>query len=220
MRAPTSIMHTRKAKKSRQALRLAKVSRRNWRVYRPPGRQLARELEGGRGGSAVTRVARLREYHVLDQCAEGHAGKRSLHRAVPFPPHRNFRVFAVSPKSPMGTSASASGTYCHSDLGCASPDAHAMSRWGAIMLAAGQLGPVRSVMDRCGEAPARVHTRAAHRPGAKIALAVGIVEPYSNSHSARGGCNQPFQVSGSPGRVLTQVRSGPRLWPSNKPDLT
>ncbi len=45
------------------------------------------------------RVARLRECHVCDQHAEARAGTRSLHRAVPFPPHRDSRVFVGSPKS-------------------------------------------------------------------------------------------------------------------------
>ncbi len=58
-------------------------------------RKLAREG----GGPAAARVARIREYHVFDQHAEGHAGTRSLHRAVPFPPHRDFRVFVGSTKS-------------------------------------------------------------------------------------------------------------------------
>ena len=68
-------------------------SRRTWRAYRP--RQLARVG----GGSAAARVARLREYHVCDQHAEGRVGTRSLHRAVPFLPHRDFRVFIVRPRS-------------------------------------------------------------------------------------------------------------------------
>ncbi len=44
-------------------------------------------------------MARIRDYHVFDQRAEGHAGTRSLHRAVPFPPHRDSRVFVGSRKS-------------------------------------------------------------------------------------------------------------------------
>ena len=68
-------------------------SYRTWRAYRP--RRLAREG----GGSAAARVARLRDYHVFDQHAEGHAGTRSLHRVVPFLPHRGSRVFIVSRKS-------------------------------------------------------------------------------------------------------------------------
>ena len=36
---------------------------------------------------------------MFDQHAEVHAGTRSLHRAVPFLPHRDSRVFIVSPKS-------------------------------------------------------------------------------------------------------------------------
>ncbi len=87
----THILHMDKAQNSLGTP--AGKSHRTWRAYRP--RQLAREG----GGSAATRVSRLREYHVLDQHAEGCAGTRSLHRAVPFPPHRDSRVFIVSPKS-------------------------------------------------------------------------------------------------------------------------
>ncbi len=68
-------------------------SSRTWRAYRP--RPLAHEG----GGSAAARVARLRDYHVCDQHAEARAGTRSLHRAVPFPPHRDSRVFVGSLKS-------------------------------------------------------------------------------------------------------------------------
>jgi hypothetical protein len=89
MRAP--IMHTCKAQNSPSTP--AGESYRIWRVYRP--RQLAREG----GGSAAARVARLRSYHVFDQHAEGHAGTRSLHRAVPFLPHRDSRVFIVRPRN-------------------------------------------------------------------------------------------------------------------------
>jgi hypothetical protein len=89
MRAP--IIHTCKAKKSPSTP--AGESRRNWRVYRP--RQLAHEG----GGSAAARAARLRDYHVLDQHAEARAGTRSLHRAEPFFPHRDSRVFVLSRKS-------------------------------------------------------------------------------------------------------------------------
>ena len=85
-----TIMHTRKAQNSPSTP--AGESRRTWRVYRP--RQLAREG----GGSAAARVARIRDYHVFDQHAEGHAGTRSLHRAVPFLPHRDSRVFVLSRK--------------------------------------------------------------------------------------------------------------------------
>ena len=85
----TPILHMTKAQNSLSTP--AGESRRNWRVYRP--RQLAREG----GGSAAVRVARLREYHVSDQHAEDRAGKRSLHRVVPFLPHRDSRVFIVRP---------------------------------------------------------------------------------------------------------------------------
>ena len=87
----THIMHMTKAQNSPHTP--AGESRRTWRVYRP--RQLAREG----GGSAAARVARIRAYHVFDQHAEGHAGTRSLHRAVLFLPHRDSRVFVVSRKS-------------------------------------------------------------------------------------------------------------------------
>ena len=89
MRAP--MMHMLKAQNSLGTP--AGESYRTWRAYRP--RQLARVG----GGSAAARVARLREYHGFDQHAEGHAGTRSLHRAVPFPPHRDSRVFIVRPRS-------------------------------------------------------------------------------------------------------------------------
>jgi hypothetical protein len=69
-----------------------------------------------------------------------------------------------------------------SDWRCASPDAHAM--WGAIMLA-GRAPRTGTPMDRCG-GPGSPHT------GAKIAVDVGIVEPNSNSHSARSGYKQSF----------------------------
>ncbi len=81
----THILHMHKAQNSLGTP--AGKSHRTWRVYRP--RRLAREG----GGSAAARVARLREYHVFDQHAEARAGTRSLHREVPFPPHRDFRVF-------------------------------------------------------------------------------------------------------------------------------
>ena len=87
----THILHMHKAQNSPGTP--AGESRRTWRAYGP--RQLARVG----GGSAAARVARLREYHVCDQHAEGHAGTRSLHRAVPFPPHRDSRVFMVRPRS-------------------------------------------------------------------------------------------------------------------------
>ena len=87
----THIMHMHKAQNSPSTP--AGESRRTWRVYRP--RQLAREG----GGSAAVRVAKLRDYHVFDQHAEAHAGTRSLHRAVPFLPHRDSHVFIVSRKS-------------------------------------------------------------------------------------------------------------------------
>ena len=80
----THILHMTKAQNSRSAP--AGESYRIWRVDSP--RQLAREG----GGSAAARVARPREYHVFYQYAEGRAGTRSLHRAVPFPPHRDSRV--------------------------------------------------------------------------------------------------------------------------------
>ena len=87
----THIVHMTKAQNSPSAP--AGESYRIWRVDSP--RPLAREG----GGSAAARVARLREYHVFYQHAEGRAETRSLHRAVPFPPHRDSRVFIVSRKS-------------------------------------------------------------------------------------------------------------------------
>ena len=87
----TPMMHMTKAQNSPSTP--AGESRRTWRAYRP--RRLAR----GDGGPAAARVATLREYHVCDEHAEGHAGTRSLHRAVPFPPHRDSRVFVLSRKS-------------------------------------------------------------------------------------------------------------------------
>ena len=59
----------------------------------------------------------------------------------------------------------------------ASPDARAL--WGAIM-SAGRATRTDTPMDRCGEARTQ------------IAFDVGIVEPNSNSHSARSGCNRSF----------------------------
>ena len=87
----TPMIHMLKAQNSPSTP--AGESRRTWRAYRP--RQLAREG----GGPAAARVARLREYHVCDQHAEARAGTRSLHRVVPFPPHRDSRVFVGSLKS-------------------------------------------------------------------------------------------------------------------------
>jgi hypothetical protein len=78
----TDILHMHKAQNSLGTP--AGKSHRTWRVYRP--RQLAHEG----GGLAAARVARLREDHGLNQRVEGHAGTRSLHCAVPFPPHRDF----------------------------------------------------------------------------------------------------------------------------------
>ena len=91
----THIMHTRKAQNSPSTP--AGKSHGTWRAYRP--RQLARVG----GGSAAARVARLRDYHVFDQHAEGHAGTRSLHRAVPFPPHRDTRVFEHRQSEKLGS---------------------------------------------------------------------------------------------------------------------
>jgi hypothetical protein len=89
----THIVHMHKAQNSLGTP--AGKSHRTWRAYRP--RQLAHEG----GGSAAARAARLREYHVLDQHAEApsRAGTRSLHRAEPFFPHRDSRVFVLSRKS-------------------------------------------------------------------------------------------------------------------------
>jgi hypothetical protein len=84
----THIVHMTKAHNSPSAP--AGESYRTWRVDSP--RPLAREG----GGSAAARVARLREYHVFYQHAEGRAGTRSLNRAVPFPPPRDSRVFVQS----------------------------------------------------------------------------------------------------------------------------
>jgi hypothetical protein len=147
MRAP--MIHTRRVKHSPSTP--AGESRRNWRVYRP--RQLVHEG----GGSAATRAARLREYHVLDQRAEARAGTRSLHRAEPFFPHRDSRVFVLRRKSwvalPVGLIVGISVLYkrstISSDWRWASPDARAL--WGAIMLA-GRAPWTGTPMDRCGEA--------------------------------------------------------------------
>jgi hypothetical protein len=49
---------------------------------------------------------------------------------------------------------------------------------------AGRATRTGTLMDRCGEAHSDSHT------GAKIAFDVGILEPNSNSHSARSGCRQ------------------------------
>ena len=61
----THMMHMLKAQNSLGTP--AGESYRTWRAYRP--RQLAREG----GGSAAARLTRVREYHGLDQHAEGRA---------------------------------------------------------------------------------------------------------------------------------------------------
>jgi hypothetical protein len=64
----------------------------------------------------------------------------------------------------------------------ASPDARVVM-WGAKFYV-GRQGTSDRYTD--GQVWGSPHT------GAKVAFYVGIVEPNSNSHSARSGCNQPF----------------------------